>query len=675
MRSLRSRSLSALTAGAVVASVLVTGFVTAGTAHAATVTVSKLKLLNGWTDQASGTAKATAALDGSIVTLGGGLQTSGTSPELFVLPATMRPPTNVFVHVSLCNAAHGRLIIAPSGEVDVDASPFSNAQCFVSLDGVTFGVHPGGFHALNLLNGWTASPSGTAAPAASLVNGVVTFRGAVAGGGNATEILKLPSSMRPTSTVRIVVDMCNGDDGWLEVDADGAVIVEPVDGDLSVAQCFTSLDGASFVQSQVGASDLTLLNGWVSGPFGSGIAATEDQSGYIHLSGEISSGTAMFPFVLQPNFRPAKPVYVAVDLCNTINGRLDILPSGTVSIETENGSLYDDDARCFTSLDGVSYEANAYTKLQLINGWQSANINTPPSVAVDNGIVTLSGGMKTAGIVQVAFKLPPGFRPTTTVYVPVDLCNGSDGRLQIEPTGVVEVEVEGDDFTQAQCLTSLDGTSFSIMSATFHALTLANGWTNGPFATNNAAVSDTNGVVTFKGAVSGGSSAILFTLPVADRPTTNVYVKVDLCGATEGSLYIQPSGVVQVQTKGTFADAQCFTSLDGASFVQSGSLQTPLTLINGWTGGPSSTGLPAVEDLAGQVHLSGAIATGTNVEPFVIPPEFAPGNPIAVPITECSGTTGRLVIAADGTAFVHDSDPTFAHATCMTSLDGVTFAR
>jgi hypothetical protein len=43
---------------------------------------------------------------------------------------------------------------------------------------------------------------------------------------------------------------------------------------------------------------------------------------------------------------------------------------------------------------------------------------------------------------------------------------------------------------------------------------------------------------------------------------------VDLCNATNGRLFIQPSGVATVQAEnGTFSNAQCFTSLDGVSFT------------------------------------------------------------------------------------------------------------
>ena len=106
-------------------------------------------------------------------------------------------------------------------------------------------------------------------------------------------------------------------------------------------------------------------------------------------------------------------------------------------------------------------------------------------------------------------------------------------------------------------------------AATPTPLTLKNGWTNAPFATSNAAVTNVSGIVYFKGAIAtSGTNSVPFTLPANFRPATAVYVKVDLCDATNGRLFIQHNGVVSVEAEGgTFANAQCFTSLDGVSFI------------------------------------------------------------------------------------------------------------
>ena len=102
---------------------------------------------------------------------------------------------------------------------------------------------------------------------------------------------------------------------------------------------------------------------------------------------------------------------------------------------------------------------------------------------------------------------------------------------------------------------------------TFTTLTLQNGWTGGPFGTNFPAVAKANGIVYFKGAMATtGSNPIPFTLPTGFRPHAAVYVTVDMCDASTGRLFIEPTGVVTVQTP-TFSNAQCFTSLDGVFFA------------------------------------------------------------------------------------------------------------
>ena len=103
-----------------------------------------------------------------------------------------------------------------------------------------------------------------------------------------------------------------------------------------------------------------------------------------------------------------------------------------------------------------------YTTLKLKNGWKNAPFGTAKAqVRNINGIVHFKGAISTTGGNSEPFVLPRSFRPRTEVYVPVDLCNATNGRLQIEPNGVVVVEAEGSVFSNAQCFTSLDGASFA----------------------------------------------------------------------------------------------------------------------------------------------------------------------------------------------------------------------
>jgi hypothetical protein len=100
-----------------------------------------------------------------------------------------------------------------------------------------------------------------------------------------------------------------------------------------------------------------------------------------------------------------------------------------------------------------------FTPLTLQNGWTASPFGTrAPAVAVDSAhIVHFKGAIATTGTNPVPFTLPAAFRPSGVVFVAVDMCNATNGRLQIEPTGVVTVQAEGGAFSNAACFTSLDG--------------------------------------------------------------------------------------------------------------------------------------------------------------------------------------------------------------------------
>jgi hypothetical protein len=47
-----------------------------------------------------------------------------------------------------------------------------------------------------------------------------------------------------------------------------------------------------------------------------------------------------------------------------------------------------------------------------------------------------------------------------------------------------------------------------------------------------------------------------------------VSIPIDLCNSAKGALYVRPTGEAMISAENSFSDAQCFTSLDGVSFVQ-----------------------------------------------------------------------------------------------------------
>lgn len=305
---------------------------------------------------------------------------------------------------------------------------------------------------LTLVNGWTPTVYGTANPAAGVVDGSVVFRGAVMDGTNG-HIATLPEGMRPTTTVYLPVDLCGGVPGRLTVNTAGQVTVSATAfGD---AQCFTSLDGASFTLGP--ATRLTLRNGWINREYGTRPAKARLTNNTVRLSGAISRGTRATAFQLPEGMRPNRPTYVAIDLCNGAVGRLLILPTGKVKVQSATDF---DTASCFASLEGATFRLSAPNPLATLNNWTSAAFGTRASKAAVSGpTIHLVGGVN-GGDDSLVTVLPEGLRPNATVYVRTNLCGAAPGRLIIESNGEVRA-ASPTDFTDAQCFTSLDGVSFT----------------------------------------------------------------------------------------------------------------------------------------------------------------------------------------------------------------------
>ncbi len=320
------------------------------------------------------------------------------------------------------------------------------------------------FTKLTLLNGWGTYPFGSASPAVTDISGIVYFKGAMSTSSSNTKNVAfvLPPGFRPAKYVNVPVDMCNATGGELNIAPTGVTQVIS-EGANSNATCFTSLDGASFALSTSSFTALTLQPGWTEFDNLYRKAAARVAGGIVHLEGEIkTAGTNPAAFTLPAGFRPSTNVSVLINVCTGSIGRLDITHSGAVTVQPENNDFFL--AQCGTSLDGASFALSptSFTALTLQNGWLNAPGGTATAAARDiSGIVHFRGGISTNGTNDEPFILPAGFRPANDVYIPVDLCNGDKGRLNIQPGGVVVVEAENGDFAQAQCLTSLDGASFA----------------------------------------------------------------------------------------------------------------------------------------------------------------------------------------------------------------------
>lgn len=526
--------------------------------------------------------------------------------------------------------------------------------------------------ALQLENGWTRYSTATSDPEAFIDEGIVHFKGAIAGGGPTLVAFMLPIGMRPATDVYVPVDQFLSTKGRLRITPTGAVVVESKAFAFANASQFTSLDGVKFAPSAAGFTALDLENGWVGAPFATSSPAAAIVNGVVHLKGAMSSGASGFAFILPVEMRPDTNVFVPVDLCESRKGRLSITPSGNVSVQPETAFS---DAQCFTSLDGVSFVPSTagVSNLTLTNGWAPYGPGTGnAAVSQVDGIVYFKGAIATTGSIASAFTLPSDMRSTKYAYVPVDLCNSTKGRLIIAPTGDVSVQAETL-FSNAQCFTSLDGASFIPSKGGFSALTPSNGWVNGTFQTQTTAAALYDGIVHFKGALTSGSTSTLFTLPVTMRPDATAYVAVDLCLARPGRIIVLVSGEVLVQSAAVFSDAQCFTSLEGASFALAPAGSTPIALVNGWVAYAGGTSPPSAAIVDGMVQLKGAISSGTGEWAFTLPVEMRPSSDTWVSIGVVNAAKGRILVQPNGAVYV-GGQSSFADAQNFTSLDGVKFA-
>jgi hypothetical protein len=320
------------------------------------------------------------------------------------------------------------------------------------------------FVKLKLINGWYTSPYDSATPAVADIAGIVHFRGAISTSDSSTNDVAfiLPAGMRPAKYLNVPVDMCGATSGELNIAPNG--VTQVISWGLNTAAtCFTSLDGASFVLKTAGYTPLKLGSGWVNAANSGRTAVAGMASGIVHFAGEIqATGTNPVVFTLPVKFWPRRNVYIPVSNCTGAIGRLDIQPSGKVTVEGpgDNFSF----PQCGTSLEGASFALppTSFTALKLAKGWTSSPLGTAKAaVRAVGGIVRFRGAIATKGADADVFTLPKALRPANTVYIPVDLCGPATGRLHIAPDGVVAVETGLDGFFQAQCLTSLDGAWFA----------------------------------------------------------------------------------------------------------------------------------------------------------------------------------------------------------------------
>jgi hypothetical protein len=273
-----------------------------------------------------------------------------------VLPAAYRPSFGrVYVPTSTTNGSIGRAIIEANGDVNIECEGgpgfCQNSSHFTSFDGVSYIQDPAGVTPLALQNGWATAQFGNRNPGVRVVNGQVHFIGGMVTAGTNTQAFTLPTGFRPTVPVWVPVSLCWSAKGRLNIATTGVVTVQVENNAWASAQCFTSLEGASFALSATSGTAPTLVNGWTNGSFGSGQVRVVNDNGVVRFKGATSGGTAAHIMTLPAAFRPATNVWIYVDNIAGKRGRILVTPSGAVSVDgTDLAS-----AQGFLSFEGAEF--------------------------------------------------------------------------------------------------------------------------------------------------------------------------------------------------------------------------------------------------------------------------------------------------------------------------------
>jgi hypothetical protein len=366
------------------------------------------------------------------------------------------------------------LAAAGCGEVDDDAESDESA--------IT-----GGWETLNLLNGWGNYNGTNNVPAIGRVNGVLTLRGAL-NGAAATDshAFTLPAGKRPLVGeflyLRIVTANNTGGTLFIDPDHKARIIGDGVafPGPGANAKIFTSLDGVSVDDTATNATPLvydgTTDNNWVhlyghrhqgNEPWA---VSAKMVAGFVRFQGFLKKAdggnpSSMFLFQIPSasGFRPGQNVYVPVVLCggggaNQTYGRLNILSSGNVYVQPENGNTAA--ANCGVSFEGASYALSSATQtLNLQNGWAPYSAR-PVRVRNSGGVIRFQGALAGGTANTIANMLPTSMRPPTTVYLQADSWNAARARIVVQSNGTVFFDTPS--LSVAQGFLSLDGVSFGL---------------------------------------------------------------------------------------------------------------------------------------------------------------------------------------------------------------------
>jgi hypothetical protein len=334
---------------------------------------------------------------------------------------------------------------------------------------------------------------------------------------------------------------------------------------------------------------LPLINGWVPAGSAYHAPAIGQVNGVVVFRGAMkaTNPTSNRAFVLPAAYRPedflgmadASNIMMKVVLSGGVGGTLsyDFNAENGKTVAVSQDGMSDTAgpaALAFTSLDGASFDIEVGTQLtapdwRSLYTWRQINDTTASAfVKMVDGFVRFQGfplKKDTNNTNNFMFTLPEEFRTGYPVYTYANI--GGPGtplawsEISIFPDGTVWAGSNAAVWVNGF---NLEGVSYSRTLGGTISLPMSNGWTS--YSGRQARVSNVGGVIRFQGAVSGGTTTTIGTLPTSLRPTKTVVLPTITFNNQRGKITVTSGGVMTVDNPLGLSNATQFTSLDGVSF-------------------------------------------------------------------------------------------------------------
>jgi hypothetical protein len=347
-------------------------------------------------------------------------------------------------------------------------------------------------------------------------------------------------------------------------------------------------DDVETVRSSIngGWTTLTLINGWQGGGSAYHVPAVGKVNGVVVFRGALkaTSPSSNVAFQLPSAFAPADSngfpdaaaVRTKIVLSGGAGGSLTYDPFTHMVAISQDGlqpSAIGPAATTLTSLDGASFDVNVGSAVAAPS-WDGYYTWRPNDGHFEGYVKNVDGFIRFQGLLHKTtdgdfnnfiFTIPLQHRPGNTVWVYANIGHPAQPNgwslVTIYPSG--QVWVDGLAGATWPAGVHLDGVAYSRTLSGNVALPLSNNWA--AYSPRQVKVGNYGGVIRFQGAISGGTSTTIGTLPSGLRPSRTVMVPT-ISNGTTARITINSSGVMTVDNPGGLSVSTLFLSLDGVSF-------------------------------------------------------------------------------------------------------------